>query len=281
MLRETPRLGTVDDPRQTRASCVCSRCTMRGAGWARVPPQNRQDLGPVACAAGSGFEQEGRSMAEGTRLDELERRLYQSERRSRAFCACGFVSLTAALLLLAMKPGSTKDEGSIVRAPFKVISREGRVLFRVTAVGNGTGLEVLDGAGKTAVHISTRGEGGALVTHGRDGHATASLGTNPLLMRAALRCSAPKGLGWRCIPEGMTRHSRCSGTRSREPFSPEPLRVAPSAFTTSVGKRSSSRGFSRSSTETPRGGGSVVTQQSRDDGPEAASAPPGEPQQWA
>lgn len=131
-------------------------------------------------------------MAEELRLDQMERRLQRTERRSRVFCACGFVFFLGALLLLGTRPVSTSEEGSTVRAPFKVVGPGGRVLLTVTAVQNGAELQVLDAAGKIGARLVASPQRRGVIAHGKDGQQTAWLGANPRTDRGYFALYGPR-----------------------------------------------------------------------------------------
>jgi hypothetical protein len=68
-----------------------------------------------------------------TELERLQERLDRLERRARAQRVLTTGAVLAGLCLAAV-PGGTQGEGYEVRAPFRVVGQNGRVLFQVDTV---------------------------------------------------------------------------------------------------------------------------------------------------
>lgn len=66
------------------------------------------------------------------RLWEMDRRLARAERHARMNGALACLSLVAALVLCVVKPGVTENEATTVKAPFRVVNREGKVLVQIS-----------------------------------------------------------------------------------------------------------------------------------------------------
>src|SRR5688572_1383816 len=66
-------------------------------------------------------------------MAELRQRVARAERRSQRMAALGAAALVASLILAAPRPASTQGNGHLtrVRAPFAVVSRDGRTLFDI------------------------------------------------------------------------------------------------------------------------------------------------------
>src|SRR5438094_917499 len=95
------------------------------------------------------------------RVAELERRLARAEQRVRVVSGAALVMLIGALVLLLASPALTRSNGMVVRAPFRVVDRRGKTLFKVERDWKGDGYLALSRAsGKRAAEIGSTAWGG-------------------------------------------------------------------------------------------------------------------------
>lgn len=100
------------------------------------------------------------------RLAELEERLARAERQVRVLRGIGLAALATAVALLAVKPATTQNDGSLLKAPLRVVDAGGKELLRVDAGTHGAVLRLFSSQGVTVAKLqaTSPGSGSLVVT---------------------------------------------------------------------------------------------------------------------
>jgi hypothetical protein len=108
------------------------------------------------------------------RLAELERRFGRTEHRARLMFAMGLLMLVGAVMLVAAKPALTQTDVSTVKAPFRVVDDQGKVIMSVSGHRDtdGNKMSLYTWSGEVGVELRAPGAGGRLSIHGTDLNGT-------------------------------------------------------------------------------------------------------------
>jgi hypothetical protein len=109
-------------------------------------------------------------------LRSLEVRLSRAEREVRGLRALGLAAIVVGVLLIVARAGATQGQGTIVKAPFRVVDTAAKAIIEVDAdPGEGRRLRLLGTNGELLAHVGDSGEGGEITAYGGSGGASISL----------------------------------------------------------------------------------------------------------
>ena len=113
------------------------------------------------------------------RLERLEQKLAASERRLGRLQIAFALAVVVGLCVGAVRPAVTQEKGTTVKAPFRVVDKEGRTLLNVHVFEGRAALSLLDQDGKSAVSISATADGGGVMhLSNRDGKPAIVMGAD-------------------------------------------------------------------------------------------------------
>jgi hypothetical protein len=93
------------------------------------------------------------------RLMELEQRLARAERQVNVLRGLGLATLAMAVAVLAVRPASPQNNGSVLKAPFRVVDAGGKELLRVDAGPQGAVFRLFSSQGVTVAEIKATSPG--------------------------------------------------------------------------------------------------------------------------
>lgn len=93
------------------------------------------------------------------RLAALEQRLARAERQAQVLRALGLAALATAVAVLAVSPASPQNNGTVLKAPFRVVDAAGKDLLRVDAGPHGAVLRLFGSQGATIAEIRATSPG--------------------------------------------------------------------------------------------------------------------------
>jgi hypothetical protein len=110
-----------------------------------------------------------------TQLDRLEARLDKAEGQVFVLRVLLFVVFVAAVLLILVRPGATQSASSTVKAPFRVVDDNGKLLLKVGTDKGSTKLELFCPQSSRPVLVTVDKRGGGLVVMDETGRSAALL----------------------------------------------------------------------------------------------------------